>query len=154
VLKRTEVWSGLFWLAFGAFVLMQGVSLGYGRINEPGAGFAFIWLGVIIMGLAAVVIGSALVDPGMELADLWRGTRWGKVLAVVALLLGFGVFFETLGFVLCGTILLLVLMTLIDPVGLARALPLALIAPYGIWWVLAKVLKVQMPTGVLAPWLG
>lgn len=154
MLKSTEIWGGLFWLAFGGFVLMQGMDLGYGKVNDPGAGFAFIWLGITIIGLSAVVLLAALRDPGLPLAALWSGTRWGKVLAVVALLLAFGYLFETIGFVLGGTILLFVLMTLIDPVGLLRAIPIALIVPYGCWWLLSKGLKIQMPTGVLAPWLG
>lgn len=154
MLKGTEIWSGLFWFAFGAFVLKQGVDLGYGRLSAPGPGFAFIWLGVILIGLAAIVTLGAFRDAGPSLASLWSGTRWPKVLVVVALLLAVGFFFETLGFVLTGTLLLAILMTVIDPVGLLRAIPLALIVPYGCWWVMSKVLKVQMPTGVLAPWLG
>jgi putative tricarboxylic transport membrane protein len=154
MLKRTEVWSGLAWLAFGIFVLAQGRALGHGTINEPGAGFALIWLGVLIMGLAAVVLLAAIKEPGALLSELWAGTRWGKVAIVVALLLAFGVLFEPLGFIVCGTALLLILMTVIDPVGLTRAIPLALIVPYGAWWLLAKGLKVQMPLGVLAPYLN
>jgi putative tricarboxylic transport membrane protein len=154
VLKKTEIWGGLFWLSLGAFVLMQGRELGHGVINDPGAGFALIWIGVLIMALAAIVILASFRDAGPALASLWADTRWGKVAAVVALLLAFGVLFEPLGFVVCATLLLLILMTVIDPVGLARAIPIALLVPLAAWWTISKGLKIQMPTGILAPWLG
>jgi putative tricarboxylic transport membrane protein len=154
VLKGTEFWGGLFWLLLGVFVAKQGLNLGHGPINEPGSGFALIWIGVLMAGLALIVLASAFKDPGASLASLWSGTRWGKVLAVVVLLLAVGYFFETLGFIVCGSLLLLILMTAIDPVGLARAVPIALLVPASAWWIITKGLKIQMPTGVLAPWLG
>ena len=44
------------------------------------------------------------------------GTRWPKVLLIVALLLVYGAGFQALGFIPCTLALLLVLMWFIDPV--------------------------------------
>ena len=75
--------------------------------------------------LALGVIGQALVSGGPTLASLWAGTRWGKVLVVVGLLLVYGVGFEAIGFIPCTLALLLVLMWFVDPVDWWLALIIA-----------------------------
>jgi len=91
VIRNSELWGGLFWLAIGAFVIWAGRDLGLGRLHEPGPGFAFYWIGILMCALALVVVGQALLWRGPPLASLWAGTRWGKVLVVIALLLIYSV---------------------------------------------------------------
>jgi putative tricarboxylic transport membrane protein len=154
MVKSTEFWGGLFWLALGVFVIWAGRDLGLGQINDPGSGFALFWVGLLTTGLAGSVLLSAFREPGAELAALWSGTRWAKVLAVVVLLVAYGLLFERVGFIVCSVVLLLVLMMFIDPVDPRFAWPIALLVPVGIWWSVTKGLKIQMPAGVLEPWLG
>lgn len=152
VIRSAEFWGGLFWLGLSAFVLWAGQDLGLGRLSDPGSGFMLVSLGAIMLGLSAIVLLGAFRVPGEPVAMLWHGTRWPKVLAVVVLLLAYGMLFERLGFVVCSVALLLVLMTLIDRVDLRLALPLAVLAPAGIWFVITRWLKIQLPAGVLADW--
>ena len=82
------------------------------------------------------------------LDDLWRGARWRNVLLVVLALIAFGFLFERLGFVICSLALLLFLMTVVDPVRPALSIPISVIAAVGVWYVLEKVLLVQLPKGI------
>jgi putative tricarboxylic transport membrane protein len=150
MLRNSEFWGGLFWLAVGGYIVYAGRDLGLGGLHEPGSGFAFYWIGILMCGLAAVVIGQALVYGGPALGSLWAGTRWGKVLVVVALLLAYGVAFERGGFIVCTLVLLLVLMWFVDYVGWFTAIVVAAGATAGVWFVLTKWLKIQLPAGVLA----
>jgi hypothetical protein len=154
VIRNSELWGGLFWLAIGAFVIWAGRDMGIGRLNEPGPGFAFYWLGIIMSGLSLCVIGYALVAGGRTLASLWEGTRWGKVLFVVGLLLVYGFGFETLGFIPCTLVLLLALMWFVDPVDWRLAIIIAVVATFSVWAALTKWLKIQLPAGLLAGLLG
>lgn len=151
---NADLWGGLFWLAFGAFVAWHGWKLGLGSAQEPGSGFAIFWCGVIAVGLATSIVVGAIADGGPRLSSLWAETRWGKVLLVTAILLVFGAFFEQIGFIPCSIILLLVLMRLVDPVPWWQAISVSFGAVIGMWFVLVKLLKIQMPSGVLAPWIG
>jgi putative tricarboxylic transport membrane protein len=153
-IANSELWGGIAWLAFGLFVAWQGWKLGIGALHEPGSGFAVFWCGVIAAGLAATIVAGAFIDGGPALGALWAETRWPKVLLVMALLLVFGFFFEQIGFIPCALVLLLVLMRFIDPVPWWQAIVVSLGAVLGIWFVLAKFLRIQLPAGVLAPWLG
>jgi putative tricarboxylic transport membrane protein len=154
MIRSSEFWGGVFWLALGAFIVHAGRDLGLGRVNDPGSGFILFWVGGLMLALGAGVVLAALRAPGPSLGDLWRDTRWGKVLFVIALLLAFGFAFEPIGFIPCTIVLLLALMLIVDPVHPATAVPIAILAPLAVWAAITKALKVQLPAGVLAPWLG
>ena len=154
LIRSAEFWGGLFWLALGAFVLWAGRDLGLGRLSDPGSGFMLFSLGCIMLVLAGIILLGALRAPGEAVAMLWHDTRWKKVLGVVALLLAYGVLFEPIGFIVCSAVLLAVLMTWIDRVDPRVSLPLAVLAPVGIWYAITHWLKIQLPGGVLAGWLA
>jgi len=147
MLRRAELWGGLFWLAVGAFVTWQGWLLELGTLREPGSGFVFFWLGLIISALAAFIAIGGVRGGGPLLDDLWRGARWRNVLLVVLALIAFGFMFERLGFVICSLALLLFLMTVVDPVRPVLSIPISVIAAGGVWYVLEKMLFVQLPKG-------
>lgn len=147
MLRRAEFWGGLFWLGVGAFVAWQGWLLELGTLREPGSGFMFFWLGLIISAFAVSIAVGGLRGEGPLLTDLWRGARWRNVLLVVLALIAFGFLFERLGFVVCSLALLLFLMTVVDPVRPVISIPVSLIAAVGVWYVLEKMLLVQLPKG-------
>ena len=154
MIRSAEIWGGVFWLLVGAFVTWQGHALGLGRLNDPGSGFAFFWIGLMIIGFAIPILIGALAKPGASLASLWDGAHWQRVLAVVVLLIVYGAIFEWVGFILATIALLLALMLFIDPVRWPLAVTIAVLAPVGIWLLITKWLKIQIPSGLLAPWIG
>ena len=154
MIRNSEFLGGVFWLGIGAYVIHAGHDMGLGGLHEPGPGFAFYWVGILMCALSASIIGQALLVGGPTLASLWAGTRWGKVLAVVALLLVYGVAFEPIGFIVCTVALLLALMWFVDPVRWWAAILVACGSTAGVWLALTKWLKIQLPAGVLAGSLG
>lgn len=154
LVRSAELWGGLAWLALSAFIVWAGRDLGLGELRDPGSGFLLFWLGLIMAGLSASVVLGALRAPGASLSSLWTGTRWQRVLALTVMLVAYGFLFETLGFIACSVILLLALMTFIDRVDLRAAIPVALLVPSGIYYAITHWLKIQMPAGILAPWLS
>lgn len=146
MVRRAGFWGGLFWLAVGAFVTWQGWQLELGTLREPGSGFLFFWLGLAICGLAAFIVLQGATG-GPLLGELWAGSRWTNVLLVIVALIAFGFLFERLGFVFCSLALLLFLMTVVDPVPLRLAVPISAVAAVGVWYVLEKVLAIQLPKG-------
>ena len=154
MIRNSELWGGLFWLAVGAFVTWAGRDVGLGRLSEPGPGFALYWIGLLMCALSLGVIGQALVSGGPSLASLWTGTRWRKVLVIIALLLVYGAGFQAIGFIPCTLALLLVLMWFVDPVDGRVATIVAVVATFGVWAALTKWLKIQLPAGILSGILG
>jgi putative tricarboxylic transport membrane protein len=147
MLRRAELWGGLFWLGIGVFVTWQGWLLELGTLREPGSGFVFFWLGLIISAFAVFIAIGGVQGRGPLLGNLWQGARWRNVLLVVLALIAFGFLFERLGFVICSLALLLFLMTVVDPVRPVLSIPISIVAAVGVWYVLEKVLLVQLPKG-------
>jgi putative tricarboxylic transport membrane protein len=154
VIHSSGLWGGLFWLAIGVFVTWAGRDMGLGQLSDPGPGFAFFWVGILMCAFALIIIGQVIRRPDATLASLWDGTRWGKVLIVVALLLVYGAGFSTIGFIPSTLVLLLVLMLFIDPVDWRVAVVIAVAATFGVWAALSMWLKIQLPAGVFAGIFG
>lgn len=154
MIRNAEFWGGLFWLAIGTFVIWAGHDMGLGRLHQPGSGFAFFWIGILVSAFALVIIGQALFSGGPTLGSLWQHTRWRRVLVVIGMLLVYGVGFEALGFIPCTLALLLILMWFVDPVDWWLAIIIAVVATFGVWAAMTKWLKIQLPAGILAGLLG
>ena len=147
---NAQMWGGLFWLAIGAYVTWAGRDLGLGRLAEPGSGFAFFWIGLMMSALAASVVVQAVMKGSESIASLWDETRWEKVLLVTVMLLVFGFLFEFLGFIVCALGMLLVLMFFIDRVETKTALIVSFGSTFLVWAALTEALKIQLPAGILA----
>ncbi|MGQ0509583.1 MAG: tripartite tricarboxylate transporter TctB family protein [Betaproteobacteria bacterium] len=148
-MKNAELWGALGWLALSVFVVFAGRSNGIGAVSDPGSGFLLFWLGLLMCGFSAALVAAAVRAGGPSLASLWQGTRWGRVIAIMASLCAFALLLNTLGFLLASIPLMLVLLRGIDPVRWVVALPVGIGAPLAVWWLLKKLLLIQLPAGVL-----
>ena len=147
-LNNSELWGGLLGLVLGAFVIWSGVKFNLGTVNDPGSGFVLFYIGILMCLFAASITFGAITEGGPAFASLWKGTRWGKTVLVIASLIVFARAFDDLGFLLTTIPLLLFLLRAIDPVRWTVAIPLAVLAPLGSWWVLKRLLLIQLPTGI------
>ena len=147
-INNAELWGGAIWFAISLFVLEQGRQLGLGSINSPGMGFMMFWLGIVMGGLSLIIAVQSIKSEGPSVRSLWAGTRWAKTLIVIVTFIIYAFAFTRLGFLLSTIPLMLVLLRAIDPVRWTIALPLSFAAPLLIWWVLERVLQIQLPTGM------
>ena len=148
LLGSSELWGGLVGLALGIFVIWAGQKLKIGSINDPGSGFVLFYTGILMCLFAGTIIIAAITEGGPSVASLWAGTRWTKPLVVIACLAAFSFLFQPLGFLLASVPLLLLLLRVIDPVRWTLAIPLAVLAPLCVWWVLKHALLIQLPAGM------
>lgn len=147
-IDNTELWSGLVALAFSLFVIWSGIDMGMGSITDPGSGYVLVYAGLLMVLFSAIMLYGAVKDGGPTFLSLWRDVLWTKPLIVIALLVAFTLAFETLGFLISTTILLFVLLRVIDPVPWVRAVTIAVLVPLVCWYVLVKLLLIQLPSGV------
>jgi putative tricarboxylic transport membrane protein len=148
-IDNTELWSGLVGLAMSVFVVWAGYSLTLGTINDPGSGYVLFYTGLLMIGFSLIILYSAVKDGGPTFLSLWRNVLWTKPLLVIALLVAFTLLFETLGFLVSTVLLLIALLRVIDPVPWTRAIPIALLVPFICWYVLVKLLLIQLPAGIV-----
>jgi putative tricarboxylic transport membrane protein len=147
-LNNAELWAGLFWLGLGTFVVYAGWDLGIGTRGAPGSGFLVFWAGLLTCGFSLTIVAGAVRHGGPHFGALWADTRWPKVLAVLASLAAYAALLDVLGFLVATIPLLLVLLRSVDPVPWRTAVPIALFATIGTWWVLKRALLIQLPSGI------
>ena len=148
LLGSSELWGGLVGLALGIFVIWAGQKLKIGSINDPGSGFVLFYTGILMCLFAGTIVVAAITEGGPSVASLWAGTRWTKPLVVIVCLAAFSFLLQPLGFLLATIPLLLLLLRVIDPVRWTLAIPLAVLAPLCVWWVLKHALLIQLPAGM------
>ena len=146
-LNNSELWGGLIGLAFGAFVIWSGLKLKLGTINDPGSGYVLFYTGILICVFAATITVAALTEGGPSFASRWENARWTKPIVVIVCLTLFAFSLDTLGFLLSSIPLTIALMRLIDPVRWSLAIPISVLVPTGMWWVLKHALGIQLPSG-------
>ena len=150
-MSHKDTYSSLFWIAIGAGSFYEGYRLGVGDLHNPGPGFIFFWMGLIMIGLSlSILVRDALRKfPAGEMTSVWSGIHWKKVISVLISLLLYSYFFTTLGFLLSATILLVFLFKAVEPqrwrVAILGAVSSALIA-YLVFYVW---LGSQLPKGFL-----
>src|SRR5882757_8588222 len=137
-LNNSELWGGLIGLALGIFVIRSGIKLKLGTINDPGSGYVLFYTGILMCLFALTIIIAAVTEGG----------PWTKPLVIIACLTAFSFALEPLGFLLSAIPLMLLLLRAIDPVRWTLAIPLAVLAPLGVWWVLKHALLIQLPSGI------
>jgi len=147
-LDNSELWGGLIVLALGGFVIWTGLNLKIGSIDDPGSGFVLFYAGLLIAVFAVSIIVSAVTEGGPTLASRWEGTRWTKPLLVIACLVAFSFAFDPLGFLLSAIPMIVLLMRVVDPVRWSLTIPVSILVPLGMWWILKHGLAIQLPSGI------
>ncbi|PPQ17241.1 tripartite tricarboxylate transporter TctB [Bradyrhizobium sp. AC87j1] len=147
-LDNSELWSGLIGLGLGIFVIRSGLKLKLGTIHDPGSGFVLFYTGILICAFAATIMVAAITEGGPTFGSRWKDTRWAKPVIVIACLTGFAIALDPLGFLLAAIPLTLLLMRLIDPVRWSLAIPISILVPVGMWWLLKQALGIQLPSGM------
>ena len=148
LLASAELWAGLFWLGVSVFVVYASFDLGIGTAAAPGSGFLPFWAGLLMCVFSGVVLWGVATEGAPSFSDLWAGVRWGKVVFMIASLVVYAFLFERLGFIAATVPLLLVLLRGVDPVRWRTAVPIALLSTLAVWWVLKRVLLIQLPSGM------
>ena len=102
----------------------------------------------LIVTLGQILLISAQVNAKTGVPILEAVRQSGKPLLVIGCLTAFAVALDPLGFLLSSIPLLLLLLRVIDPVRWTLAIPIAVFAPLGVWWVLKRLLLIQLPSGI------
>jgi putative tricarboxylic transport membrane protein len=147
-LNNADLFCGLLGLALGGFVIWSGLQLRLGSINDPGSGFVMFYTGLLMCVFAVAILWSAVTEGGATFGSLWAEAQWSKPAVIIASLVAFALALEPLGFLLSTIPLMLILLRAVDPVRWTLAIPLAVLAPLGAWWVLKRGLAIQLPSGL------
>jgi putative tricarboxylic transport membrane protein len=150
-MKGRDLISSFFWMLMGIGICYGGYDLHLGNLHDPGPGFMFFWVGVIMIGLSLIVLIKAVRQKGQkgELNFLWKGIRWQKAVLVLAALFIYAYVLNSLGFILTTILLLIFLFKAVEPQKWSWAILGAVICTLAAYGLFQFWLGCQLPQGLL-----
>ena len=150
-MKSRDIISSLFWMAMGIGISYGGYDLHLGSLHDPGSGFMFFWVGLIMIGLSLIILIKAVREKGQkgELNVLWKEIRWKKVILVLAALFIYAYVLIPLGFILTTILLLIFLFKAVEPQKLSWAILGAVVCTLVAYGLFGFWLGCQLPQGLL-----
>lgn len=152
-LSKSDLWSGLLWILLGIFLCVGSIKLRLGNLHKPGAGFLPFLSGTFIGLLGLILILLTFFKKGGDEEVPSKTSclkeNWGKFFVTLFVIVGYIVFFKTLGFILTTFLFLLLLFKLTDP----RRWGIPLILSGGVvflsYLLFSVWLKCPFPRGIL-----
>lgn len=138
-------------MAIGTGVCYGGYDLDLGTLHDPGSGFMFFWVGIIMIGLSLIILLKAIkkISVAGELKLLWTEIRWKKVVSILAALMLYAYIFVPLGFILSTILLLIFLFKAVEPQRWSWAILGAIISTFAAYGLFHLWLKSPLPKGFL-----
>jgi putative tricarboxylic transport membrane protein len=149
---KKDLFPGLFILGFSIFIASSALKLGIGTINDPGPGlFPFISAVFLFILSSSLSLGSFKdrVSPDVSKSEV----RYGKVIFIIASLLGYSLLLDFLGFLLITFIFMFVLFLMGLRKTLTSALVGGIITTISVYILFGLLLGVSFPKGILGLWI-
>ena len=152
-MERFDWKISFIWMALGVVQCIESWRIGLGSVSEPAMGFIPFVLGMVIIGLSAVLLAEsslAMKKTSGRGIRLWAGVNWKGIAWVTVLLLGYSLFLSRLGFLLATFFLMVFLLRTSGPLKWWVTLLIALLTSVLTYWVFGVWLSVPFPRGLLS----
>jgi putative tricarboxylic transport membrane protein len=149
-MKKYNLLASLFFLGSGLFFTFYARSLEIGTIEEPGPGFLPYWAGILLAGMAVLLILKNLVTKVFEEAVFFpEKDSWKRVGMVFLALVAYNLLLKPLGFTLVTFLFVGFLLKAIFPQGWITTLVTAALSTLGARLLFVTFLELQFPKGLL-----
>jgi putative tricarboxylic transport membrane protein len=150
-MRSRDIISSLLWAAMGIGICYGGYELGLGQLHDPGGGFIFFWVGVIMIGLSSGILAQAVRQKAIagEMKAVWAGISFKKIVSVLAALFIYTYLLTPLGFIPATILLLIFLFKAVEPQRWSWAILGAVVSTMVAYSVFQLWLQCQLPPGLL-----
>ena len=151
-MKKHPIYAMVFWLTLGIFVSAYSYfKLGLGKLHNPGPGLMPFFLGLLFSIISFYLLINSLFKRDRK-EEILKEEQWQinfrNVILVLAALFFYGLFLETLGFLI---VTLITMTILFWTMGLTRWRPLGVASCLTVLvtYFLFTYLGVRFPAGIL-----
>lgn len=110
-MKNAAVWIGAIIAGFGVLILTQSLFLQYYTPFGPGPGLLPLWSSLILILLSVLYIWNSVKEKSLLFTDILpKGRELGSVLSTLFALIIFLLLVPYTGFVVAGTLMLLIIL--------------------------------------------
>ena len=149
-MKRFEVIAAALLAAVAGYVLFESTKLRIGNFHVPQTGFFPRVLGSLLILLTVVQLVRALRSaPTTDGPGEIDSEGWMRIAATLAIMLGFALVLEWLGFLLATFALMVLLLRAIEALRWSKIFLVALVTSVLSYGLFAWILGVPLPAGIL-----
>ena len=143
--------SGIPWLLFSVFIIIESYRLGLGTLHQPGAGFLYFWSGIALGMMSLWILIRAWSSKRAEEPEvaLFGGENILKILLVLVSLFLYAFFMEVVGFILITLFLFIFLLGIVEKRGWRFTVFVSVIVTVISYLIFEKWLQSQLPRGLL-----
>lgn len=147
-MRHADRMSGLFFLAFGLFVLFYTLrTLPVGTLREPQAGFFPFLIGFGMTAFAFVMVFQAFREKVKKLPQF--GNRWKRIIFTAVVILLYSLLLESVGFLLCTFLFTFIYLKGIERVGWMGSLLFTVPMVFATYFSFSYLLGVPLPRGIV-----
>ena len=148
-MRKSNITIGVSLLGLSGYILIDSISLGFGSLRTPQAGFFPAILSVMLAVFSLMLLGQAAREKQGEVDPFRLGSKsWKRIVLAVSALLAFGFLVDFLGYALSSFLLIAILLRAIEPMRWSLIVIIALstsVISYGIFgW----LLQTPLPAGI------
>jgi putative tricarboxylic transport membrane protein len=149
-MRRTDFISAVTLLTLAVAVLLEASKLPFGRVGSPQAGFFPLILAVFLAIFSLVFLAQAIGGHKAELRDSRGGsTAWNKIVLAIGALAGFGLLFESLGYVISTFLFIAFLLRVVERQRWSLVVAIAFFTSLATYLVFGLLLNTPLPAGIL-----
>jgi putative tricarboxylic transport membrane protein len=107
-MRKLHITGGVIIMTFAAVFCLKARQMSFGTIRSPGPGFFPTVLGAILFLFAGIFVLKSVFKRTLvrDSGNPWGGTDWKRIPFTLAILLGYALFLDHLGYLVCTSILL------------------------------------------------
>ncbi|MBT2757853.1 tripartite tricarboxylate transporter TctB family protein [Mesobacillus foraminis] len=146
-MRNAGIWASIVSMAFAGTFLYQSTKVDYDGALGFGPGFFPLWLSIIMLILSVFYLFSSLKEKIHIRKLIPEGNSWVDFLLILLSMAVFVFLLERVGFVLSGTICLILL--LFRTFKWYYTVPLSIGITLAIFFIFAKALAIPLPVNAL-----
>jgi hypothetical protein len=149
-MKTLDLASSFFWLVFSIIVFVGSLTMGIGKLHNPGMGFMTLGASGILGILSLALCLQALLrkeDRGHE--PLFAGRAWKRVIFVLIVLFLYAWLMPTVGYLVSTFVGMTLLFWVLEKNRIGMVLLCALLSTLITHLLFSKLLNCQFPIGFL-----
>jgi len=147
-MRVTSLIISLFFISFSILIFIMSIELGIGSFKLPGPGFLGFLNSIFLFTLSSIIffLDRKKADEAYE-DPITRKNLTNPILLALSLF-GFTLLLDILGFLISATLLMWAILLINTPKRWFRQLVVALIIVNVAYFILCKLLKVILPSGI------
>ncbi len=153
-MRKAVLTTGILWAVVGVTYLIKAFQLDMGTLDKPGAGVYPVFVGFLLMVAAIGTIAGAIGRPPAGTIAWPKGIGLGRILGIAAVIFFYAFALEFLGYLVCGSVVLLVCLHVMGMRSWAAKIGLTVSVMALSFFLFDTLLRVPLPEGILAVFWG